>query len=148
MKKFTFFLAFSLFCFTASAQWVMQNPHPTDRHLRSVVFPDANTGYAVGTRGTIIKSSDGGNNWSVLTSGTTFGLNAVYFIDSNTGFAVGDGGTILKTINGGLSWLPLTACTGFKLNSVYFTDANVGYAVGEITLQGIQVLSSKLSMVV
>jgi photosystem II stability/assembly factor-like uncharacterized protein len=65
------------------------------------MFPSSSIGYAVGNLGTIIKTMNGGTNWSVLSSGTQYDLSSVYFIDANTGYVAGSGGTILATIDGG-----------------------------------------------
>jgi photosystem II stability/assembly factor-like uncharacterized protein len=72
------------------------------RVLMSVHFPDINTGYVVGDKGKILKTTNRGVEWSSETSGTDKRLRSVYFIDSLTGYAVGDHGIILKTTNGGL----------------------------------------------
>ena len=55
------------------------------------------TGWVVGFGGTILKTSNGGEQWNAVSSGTSKKLSSVFFIDSSTGWVVGDGGTILKT---------------------------------------------------
>ncbi len=102
----------------------------TSNQLNSVCFTDANTGYAVGYYGTILKTINGGTNWITQTTGTTNYLYSVYFTDVNTGYAVGQNGTILKTVNGGTNWIAQSGASN-HLYSVYFTDANTGYAVGQ-----------------
>jgi hypothetical protein len=54
----------------------------------------------VGGYGTILKTTDGGNNWIAQTSGTTDNLHSVYFTSSTIGWVVGGYGTILKTSDG------------------------------------------------
>jgi len=71
--------------------------------LLGVDFPVQTTGYCVGLNGTIMKSTDGGYNWSAQTSNSSATLSSVFFIDSLYGYAVGGAGTLLKTINGGLT---------------------------------------------
>ena len=74
------------------AQWVWQNPLPQGNHLFAVSFVDANNGTAVGWSGTILRTSDGGQNWVIQSSGiygTSIGLYGVSFNDANTGTAVG-----------------------------------------------------------
>ncbi|OFX35575.1 MAG: hypothetical protein A2X08_12795 [Bacteroidetes bacterium GWA2_32_17] len=112
------------------SQWILQNPLLQSNTLYSVFFADANTGYATGAVGTIIKTTDAGSTWAALTSGTTNDLHSVYFTDVNTGYAVGNSGTILKTSNAGNTWITLSSGTLNNLNAVYFTDVNTGYAVG------------------
>ena len=59
----------------------------------------------MGGDGTILKTTNGGTNWVLQTSGTTSGLWSVNFVDQNTGWAVGYGGAILKTTNGGVTFI-------------------------------------------
>ena len=97
--------------------------------LWGVSFIDANTGYAVGGEGTILRTTDGGSTVEHgQPSGTTTWLRDVCFTDANTGTAVGgnwyseDGGIILRTFDGGLSWISQSIPTSRALNSVFFTD--------------------------
>ncbi|MBI5463408.1 MAG: T9SS type A sorting domain-containing protein, partial [Ignavibacteriales bacterium] len=99
-------------------------------NLYSVVFTNANIGTIVGSDGIILRTTDGGTNWTKQTSGTTNHLNGVSFTDVNTGTAVGSAGTILRTTDGGASWTSQTSGTTNELRSVSFTDANTGTAVG------------------
>lgn len=59
---------------------------------------------AVGERGIVVYSDDGGQTWTqadVPVSGT---LTALEFQDARNGFAVGHDATILRTTDGGESW--------------------------------------------
>src|SRR5262249_1317752 len=87
-----------------SSQWHWQNPRPQGNNLRGASFTDANTGTVVGEYGTIVRTTDGGNSWTIQASGTTQTLWDVSFIDANNGTAVGEGGTILGTTDGGDHW--------------------------------------------
>ena len=98
--------------------------------LYSIYFANADTGYAVGVVGSILKTSDAGTHWTSQTSGTNYHLSSVYFTNSNTGYAVGLYGTIIKTIDGGVNWLAQTSGTNEDLGAVYFTSFNTGYAAG------------------
>jgi hypothetical protein len=98
--------------------------------LNSVNFPELNTGWAVVSMGTIIKTTNGGTNWESQVSGTTTQLFSVYFNDTNIGWAVGDSGKILKTTNSGVNWESQTSGTSSILLSVYFVDSNIGWTVG------------------
>jgi photosystem II stability/assembly factor-like uncharacterized protein len=83
-------------------------------HLNGVWFIDANTGWAVGDGGRIVKSVNGGLAWTPQTSGTANHLTDVRFTSANNGFACGDNGTVVYTVNGGTSWL--THTTGSTRN--------------------------------
>jgi photosystem II stability/assembly factor-like uncharacterized protein len=80
---------------------------------------------------TILKTNDGGANWTVLTGAAQVPLLSVFFTDANTGYAVGDLGTILKTTNGGTNWSEKASGTTVWLTSVYFPNATTGFVVGE-----------------
>ena len=82
--------------------------------------------------GTIVRTTNGGTNWTSQTSGTTNDLWGVSFTDANNGTAVGFGGTILRTTNGGTNWTSQSSGTTNNLYGVSFTDANNGTAVGNL----------------
>ena len=84
----------------------------------------------MGYIGTIIRTINGGTNWTSQYSGTTNDLEGVYFTDANNGTAVGFYGTILRTTNGGTNWILQYTGTPDHLYGVCFTDANTGTAVG------------------
>lgn len=88
-----------------------------------------NIGYAIGAKGTILKSNDGGTTWAELSSGTTKDLNSVFFIDTKIGYAVGCGGTIIKTTDGGGTWAALSSGTTADLGYVYFSNLDTGFVV-------------------
>jgi photosystem II stability/assembly factor-like uncharacterized protein len=85
-----------------------------------------------GTMGIVIKTTDGGANWTiVLDSGTTTSLICLLsFINASTGWVVGNGGIIYKTTDGGTNWTAQTSGTAVTLTGVCFVDANNGWAVG------------------
>ena len=85
----------------------------------------------MGYSGTILRTTNGGTNWTPQTSGTTKELNGVFFTDTNNGIVVGEFGTILRTTDAGTTWtIEETSTTNF-LSGVFFTDANTGTIVGE-----------------
>src|SRR5438874_5907332 len=69
----------------SGSQWHWQNPLPQGNNLRGASFVDANTGTVVGENGTIVRTTDGGNTWTIQASGTTQTLWAVSFTDANHG---------------------------------------------------------------
>ena len=110
--------------------WILQTSGITQT-LFSVHFVDANTGWAVGNVGTILRTQDGGATWMSQTSGTTRTIYSVHFVDANSGWAVGQSGTIIHTQNGGVTWTTQTSSTTIRLYSVHFENANTGWAVGD-----------------
>ena len=71
MKKF-YILLIALFTFNLinAQDWQLQNPMPTRNQLNNIKFIDSNIGYVVGNFGTILKTTDGGENWIKINSGT------------------------------------------------------------------------------
>ena len=63
--------------------------------LRSVTFPTPQPGWAVGGKGVILNTEDGGRTWKMQTSGVTSELWSVVFPTPQVGWAVGENGTIL-----------------------------------------------------
>lgn len=62
---------------------------------------------AVGQRGHIVHSSDGGRLWVQAMVPVRTDLTAVRFVDDSIGYATGHDGVVLGTRDGGLSWTRL-----------------------------------------
>jgi photosystem II stability/assembly factor-like uncharacterized protein len=60
---------------------------------------------AVGQRGHIVVSDDGGKTWKQSPVPVSSDLTAVYFADAKHGWAVGHDGVVLHTADGGENWL-------------------------------------------
>ena len=92
----------------AGASWEAQISRTT-QSLQAVYVIDRSTAYAVGAGGTILRGTNSGSSWQVLTQTngdywTTAQLNDVYFKDYVTGYVVGAQGTVLKTVTRGETW--------------------------------------------
>ncbi|MDP4116709.1 MAG: YCF48-related protein [Bacteroidota bacterium] len=130
--RLTFLLIICHYSFSLPQNnWSWQNPVPQGNPLNSVYFVDANTGWAAGNSGTIIRTTNGGNTWELQSSGVKHNLNSVYFINGNTGWIAGDTNIILKTNNGGVTWFKQLDTTLLcHINSLSIPDGNNGWAVG------------------
>ncbi|MDP4220807.1 MAG: YCF48-related protein, partial [Bacteroidota bacterium] len=109
-------------------------PHkPFTEILHAVAFPkgDTSVGLAVGDRGTILRTPDGGKTWTLVPSGFVGKLKGVCFTDPSTAIAVGEGGWILKSIDGGMNWNRRPSGTTKNLNAVSFCSAGTGVIVGD-----------------
>ena len=72
-----------LFLFAnAHSQWY--NNYNTGNDMKSVSFSSENTGWAVGANNTIVKTTNGGNNWFAQNCGLPFvtNFNSVFFSDN------------------------------------------------------------------
>jgi photosystem II stability/assembly factor-like uncharacterized protein len=77
------------------------------RPASSVLLGAASAGsrtVAVGERGVLIVSDDGGTQWRQVALPTSVTLTAVRFADARHGVAVGHGGTVLTSVDGGDTW--------------------------------------------
>lgn len=59
---------------------------------------------AVGQRGVVVVSEDGGKNWKQAQVPVRTDLLAVHFPTARDGWAVGHGGAVIHTSDGGLTW--------------------------------------------
>ena len=80
---------------------------PTQATLTSIFFIDNSVGWAVGHDATILKTTNGGNNWHIQHHQPELQkpLLDVVFKDKFHGISVGAYGLILRTIDGGKTWL-------------------------------------------
>ncbi|MEJ2617793.1 MAG: YCF48-related protein [Ignavibacteriaceae bacterium] len=85
-------------------------------------------GIIVGEQGTIIRTTNGGENWSACTSNTTEYLYSVCFSDVSNGWVAGGKGTILKTTDSGITWNPQNSGTTDNLLDVCFINSDIGFA--------------------
>ncbi|MBS1493235.1 MAG: T9SS type A sorting domain-containing protein [Bacteroidetes bacterium] len=96
-------------------------------YLRRVQFVNSLTGWACGGNGTLIKTTNGGNNWSVVSNGTTSFLTCIYFIDENTGWIGSEDAVVKKTTNGGVSWYSAPILTNDFSADFFFLNDQTGY---------------------
>lgn len=87
---------------------------------------------AVGDRGIVLISTDGGETWTQSLVPTRSMLTGVWFYDADLGWAVGHDAVILKTIDGGKTWRRVNFQPELLLPlfDVWFADAENGMAVG------------------
>ncbi len=99
-----------------------------------------NTVIAIGAGTTILRSTNGGGQWSQqfsVSDTLNTRLRGMYFRDALTGWAVGSAHLgfsktiILKTTDGGLSWNSATNGANGVLWDIGFANENVGFTVGE-----------------
>ncbi|HZN35234.1 MAG TPA: YCF48-related protein, partial [Pirellulaceae bacterium] len=111
-----------------------------DAELTAVTFVDADRGWAVGDRGAIWHTDDGGRNWRLQRSSATCRLEAVQFLDGNNGWAAGGWtqpythetrGVVLRTRDGGRTWQDTPGLTLPGLKQLKMIDSRQGWALGD-----------------
>ena len=101
--------------------------------LNDIYFIDNDTGLIVGAQRTILRTTDGGLNWTrTLTGGLAANYRCIDFLDNATGFISSTGSNSLKKTNdAGLSW---TNISGYGFYELQFINDSVGYARSYATL--------------
>ncbi|HEX8459227.1 MAG TPA: YCF48-related protein [Pyrinomonadaceae bacterium] len=108
--------------------WTKQ--HETTVGLFDIKFVSDQVGWAVGSSGTVLHTSDSGVTWERQVSGTTALLAGLATINTNTAWIAGANGTMLFTENGGKTWTACKVNTNVSLSDISFADARHGIAVG------------------
>jgi len=114
--------------------------------VAKIFFLDEINGYILinnvfGSRSKILKTSDGGETWTVKydVDISNEQLNDLQFYDTNFGVAVGNRSTIVKTNNGGDNWdwttrtnsIPIYCANIVDQNLIYFGATGLGGAYNE-----------------
>ena len=104
----------------------------TTNSLFSIACPgnSTTTCIAVGNNGTIVKTTDGGTNWTTLTSGTVNNLTSISCPTSAICYVTGVTGVILKSTDTGATWTALTSGVTSNLVGISCPDTTTCYAVG------------------
>jgi photosystem II stability/assembly factor-like uncharacterized protein len=110
--------------------WTKQESY-TNSELRSVFFITKDVGFVTGYNGTILKTTNGGNNWYPINSNTSDGIYSLCFTDSTTGYAISWSG-LLKTTDCGEHWI--IQDTSAYLSKINFIDKDTGFVCGSRVL--------------
>lgn len=107
------------------AQWINITPSGNDTTIYGVNMVNSNLVYICrGNQGTVLKSTNGGINWSIVPNPAEQSVNKIQFLNDNTGF-IASGSGLYKTTNGGTNWTTLFNTDGFV--DICFLNINTGY---------------------
>ena len=114
--------------------------------LHSVYFFDQNRGFAAGSKGTLLQTSDGGNTWKPRASFNTDVVRDLFFVDDQNGWMVVEVNQyelktkeqprayLMKTIDGGEHWTRIEI-KGFDIDAILvramFNRNGHGWTFGE-----------------
>ncbi|HAY34897.1 MAG TPA: hypothetical protein DCY06_12270 [Bacteroidetes bacterium] len=107
--------------------WSVKNVDTLGREFRAAHFFNATTGFVCGSGGLLMKTVDGGETFTYVTSGTTNLLYDIEFVDANVGYASGSSGTMIKTTDGGATWSNLTTGTTLAIYGLSAPAPDVVY---------------------
>lgn len=122
----------------AQGTWERLNS-PTINNLSSVYFTDSLYGWAAGAVGTIIHTTNGGNDWVFQNTGTDNNILDIFFLSRNLGWAVywetsnfPFGTYVLRTTDGGANWIrPSEPEDKIFSQCITFTDSLNGWMGGK-----------------
>lgn len=131
---------------SAQTSWKKQQTG-TFAWLHSVFFLDESRGWAVGGKGALLATTDGGEHWELRRRPVEDALHEIVFTDERTGWIVCERSVfapmakdesvsyLLKTSDGGESWARVDVTRGedvdIKLAGLSFADAEHGWVYGE-----------------
>ncbi len=103
--------------------------------FRAIHFPSETVGYVVGSGGTILKTTDGGQQWKKIRKGEKASVSNVpfrdvYFMNEDRGYVVGEDGTFWRTTNGGDDWEIIKDFPNVDLLGIHMVNEH-GYVVSE-----------------
>ncbi|MBU4178899.1 MAG: hypothetical protein KJ625_03030, partial [Actinobacteria bacterium] len=123
-----------------------QNPLPQGSNLHDVGAADANTAWAVGDGYTVIKTTDGGRNWTpqdlgfysekpeekatAVTSVSVVNRDVVWICCETTG-QTGSVSYIFRTLDGGENWERFTSPAGLSSTGISAISADVAWVACE-----------------
>lgn len=130
MKKYIFLFILSiLFPLAAHSQygWIQQQSN-TGNDLNGINFLDPNTGYAVGYNGSILKTTNGGTNWTFNTL-NNYGYRQVVFPQADSGLVFGLPGICYKTTDRGQTWFLTFISLADTYTYAYFINEYTGWVL-------------------
>ena len=144
-KTVLFLLLVTSTTFAQTGTWGRQRSG-TMAWLHAVFFLDQNRGFVVGSKGSLLQTSDGGNTWTARSSPTEDVVRDIFFIDDQNGWMVCEVNAyqlktkeqprayLMKTIDGGQHWKRIEI-KGFDIDSVLvravFSGKNRGWTFGD-----------------
>jgi photosystem II stability/assembly factor-like uncharacterized protein len=130
-----------------NGNWYQQfMPNIGGERINDIIFLDSLTGFAVASRNvnpdsaSILKTTNGGDNWQIVFTQTPKRFNRVQFINSTTGFVCGGsgGGTpqLYKTTDAGQNWSIISSFGCSLWKDMFVLDENTIWLVDDDSFCG------------
>jgi photosystem II stability/assembly factor-like uncharacterized protein len=145
MKKLLSIIGILSLCFqTVKSQTWSLHQHRADLEFSDIEFLNSSDGFVFGDSSingvfitvAILKTTDGGQNWTTYALGNSnYRITKSFFLNSTEGFAAGrngggNTGLFLKTVDGGATWTNPSMFTE-KLYNVCFLNPTIGWVMGK-----------------
>jgi hypothetical protein len=117
--------------------------------IRGLSVPNANVIWASGSKGSVVKSTDGGTNfeWMQVKGDETRDFRSIHAWDEKEAVivAIASPAVVLKTIDGGINWNLVTEIldSNMFLDAIHFKDTDNGWIVGDPIDKNIFLLNTK-----
>jgi photosystem II stability/assembly factor-like uncharacterized protein len=99
------------------------------RALYTVNFLNATTGLVAGMHGLIARTTNAGDNWTIVHLGGPHYHDAAKFINDNIAYSINSNGDVFRSTNGGVNWF-ITASISQGIHYIQFQNENTGYLGG------------------
>lgn len=99
--------------------------------IQNIQFVDENNGFASGSMGFFIATTNGGLDWTRRSSASYINFMSMYFANSETGYLSGmdfssQGSKVFKTTNAGINWTEILFLKKTPSNIFSFLDERTG----------------------
>lgn len=99
--------------------------------MKCVFFINSHVGYIAAYSGTVIKTTNSGENWTAsIALDPAANYTSIFFSDINTGYIVGLSGRYLKTTDAGIGWVQKPILYSKNFYCVQFPNKKTGYITG------------------
>ena len=117
---------------TGTGIWTELNPKVPRVDYIGIHFVNKDTGWACGDLGAVIKTTDGGQNWTVSETNTTSLILKIFSLDDQLVIATGYDGLILRSTDGGETFEQIQSGvgTGIDLWGVQMVNDTLGWICG------------------
>ena len=114
---------------SAQTVFIQQNPFYTPESVNAIKFINQ-TGWAAGNNGMILKTTNGGLNFSQQFFPSNADIIKLSLPDSLNCFAFDDSSCVFRTSNGGANWIKVSSLIS-KVNDFCFVNQSSGFLASE-----------------
>jgi len=113
--------------------WVEIGNAAYNSQLYDIAFPTPTNGFAVGSGGAFLKTTDGGATWTAQNIGAKYNLFQIHFTSATTGYIMGGirigplMSKVLKTTDGGLTWTEVYSLSNDYIADMFFINDTHGW---------------------
>jgi photosystem II stability/assembly factor-like uncharacterized protein len=115
---------------TGTGIWTELNPGVPRVDYLGIHFVNPDTGWACGDLGTVIKSVDGGQHWTVEQTNTTTPILKVKSYNGQVVIASGFNGLIIRSTDGGETWTQETSGVTGDMWGLQMINDTLGWSCG------------------